>query len=108
MTNCCLLPLSEKLREAEMASTGSEASDSQMPGGTSGRTSPASSTGQSSDVSMSTDGDMIITDSMLAEEEKLKQNAEEEQKSQEMEVGSADVRKSKILIKLNQFRGSFI
>eukprot|EP00057_Strongylocentrotus_purpuratus_P019153 XP_011673627.1 PREDICTED: lymphocyte-specific helicase-like [Strongylocentrotus purpuratus] len=79
----------EKLREAEMASTGSEASDSQMPGGTSGRTSPASSTGQNSDASMSTDGDMIITDSMRAEEEKLKQNAEEEQKSQEIESGDS-------------------
>ncbi|XP_041482494.1 lymphoid-specific helicase-like isoform X1 [Lytechinus variegatus] len=78
----------EKLKEAEMASTGDEASECQMPGGTSGRTSPASSTGQISDVNVSND-EIMITDSMLAEEEKLKQNAEEDQKLQEFESGDS-------------------
>ena len=76
----------DKPLEAEMASTGEDGLDSQMPGGTSGRTSPASSTGQSSDVSLIGDKDVVITDSMLAEEEKLRKNAEEDQQSEEIEV----------------------
>ncbi|XP_071478884.1 lymphoid-specific helicase-like [Diadema antillarum] len=80
----------EKPLEAEMASTGEDTCDSQMPGGTSGRTSPASSTGQSSDVSLPAEDDAaVITESMLAEEEKLKKTTQEEDDSQKTEVGDS-------------------